>query len=47
VMPTWTALSHIAMLCNRAEFKVGQDAVPVLKRLELLLLLLLLLLCYF
>ncbi|GAB1598693.1 sodium/potassium-transporting ATPase subunit alpha-B-like [Argonauta hians] len=28
----WTALSRIAMLCNRAEFKAGQDNVPVLKR---------------
>nr|AEH68836.1 putative Na+/K+-ATPase alpha subunit [Pareledone sp. GG-2011] len=28
----WNALSRIAMLCNRAEFKAGQDGVPVLKR---------------
>lgn len=28
----WIALSRIAMLCNRAEFKAGQDNVPVLKR---------------
>jgi sodium/potassium-transporting ATPase subunit alpha len=30
--PTWMALARIAMLCNRAEFKTGQDGVPVLKR---------------
>lgn len=30
--PTWMSLSRIAMLCNRAEFKVGQQNVPVLKR---------------
>jgi len=30
--PTWMALSRIAMLCNRAEFKSGQENVPVLKR---------------
>jgi len=30
--PTWTALARCAMLCNRAEFKPGQDATPVLKR---------------
>ena len=30
--PTWMALARIAMLCNRAEFKSGQDGVPVLKR---------------
>jgi len=29
---TWQALSNIAMLCNRAEFKGGQDNVPILKR---------------
>lgn len=29
---TWDALSRIAGLCNRAEFKVGQESVPVLKR---------------
>nr|AEH68839.1 putative Na+/K+-ATPase alpha subunit [Bathypolypus bairdii] len=28
----WNALSRVAMLCNRAEFKAGQDGVPVLKR---------------
>jgi len=30
--PTWMALARVAMLCNRAEFKQGQDTVPVLKR---------------
>jgi len=30
--PTWMALARISMLCNRAEFKQGQDAFPVLKR---------------
>jgi len=30
--PTWMALARVAMLCNRAEFKVGQEGVPVLKR---------------
>nr|AUG84438.1 NaKATPase [Platynereis dumerilii] len=30
--PTWRSLARIAMLCNRAEFKVGQENVPVLKR---------------
>ena len=30
--PTWMALARIAMLCNRAEFKSGQEGVPVLKR---------------
>jgi len=30
--PTWMSLARIAMLCNRAEFKVGQEEVPVLKR---------------
>ena len=29
---TWSALSRIAGLCNRAEFRTGQDNVPVLKR---------------
>lgn len=29
---TWMNLARIAMLCNRAEFKVGQEGVPVLKR---------------
>ncbi|KAK3598325.1 hypothetical protein CHS0354_015336 [Potamilus streckersoni] len=30
--PTWIALARISMLCNRAEFKTGQEEVPVLKR---------------
>uniref|UniRef100_A0A095AFH4 Na(+)/K(+)-exchanging ATPase n=1 Tax=Schistosoma haematobium TaxID=6185 RepID=A0A095AFH4_SCHHA len=30
--PTWTALARIAMLCNRAEFKTGEENKPVLKR---------------
>lgn len=30
--PTWIALSRVAMLCNRAEFKGNQDNVPILKR---------------
>ena len=30
--PTWMSLARVAMLCNRAEFKVGQENVPVLKR---------------
>jgi len=30
--PTWMALARVAMLCNRAEFKQGQESVPVLKR---------------
>jgi sodium/potassium-transporting ATPase subunit alpha len=30
--PSWLALSRCSMLCNRAEFKVDQDDVPVLKR---------------
>ena len=29
---TWYALSRVAILCNRAEFKAGQDEVPVMKR---------------
>ncbi|ESN98833.1 hypothetical protein HELRODRAFT_94925, partial [Helobdella robusta] len=29
---TWVALARVAMLCNRAEFKQGQDQIPVLKR---------------
>ena len=29
---TWDALATVAGLCNRAEFKTGQDGVPVLKR---------------
>lgn len=30
--PTWLTLARCAMLCNRAEFKVNQQDVPVLKR---------------
>ena len=30
--PTWLALSRIAMLCNRAEFKQGEEHKPVLRR---------------
>ncbi|MGH0118616.1 UNVERIFIED_CONTAM: hypothetical protein FKN15_047596 [Acipenser sinensis] len=30
--PTWTALSRIAGLCNRAVFKAGQENFPILKR---------------
>ncbi|PIO27201.1 hypothetical protein AB205_0026880, partial [Aquarana catesbeiana] len=30
--PTWTALSRIAGLCNRAVFKVGQEKTPISKR---------------
>lgn len=29
---TWVHLSRICMLCNRAEFKKGQETVPILKR---------------
>ena len=29
---TWMNLARVAMLCNRAEFKVAQEGVPVLKR---------------
>merc|ERR1711937_977476 len=29
---SWPALSRIACLCNRAQFKTGQSGVPVLKR---------------
>jgi len=29
---TWVALSRVAMLCNRAEFKKGQENLPILKR---------------
>ncbi|XP_061777127.1 sodium/potassium-transporting ATPase subunit alpha-2-like [Nerophis ophidion] len=29
---TWLALSRVAGLCNRAEFKAGQDKVAILKR---------------
>merc|ERR1712165_486831 len=28
----WKALSRVAALCNRAEFKPGQDSIPILKR---------------
>ena len=28
----WPALRRVAALCNRAEFRPGQDAVPILKR---------------
>ena len=28
----WTMLRRVAALCNRAEFKVGQESVPILKR---------------
>ncbi|QQP54487.1 Sodium/potassium-transporting ATPase subunit alpha, partial [Caligus rogercresseyi] len=30
--PGWKKLFRIAALCNRAEFKSGQDGVPILKR---------------
>jgi len=30
--PGWLALSKIARLCNRAEFKTGQEGTPILKR---------------
>ena len=30
--PTWRALARIAMLCNRAEFKQGEESKPVLRR---------------
>jgi len=29
---TWMALARVAMLCNRAEFKQGQERIPVCKR---------------
>ena len=29
----WKALSRAARLCSRAEFKSGQEKVPILKRL--------------
>ena len=29
---TWMALARVAMLCNRAEFKQGQEHLPVIKR---------------
>merc|ERR1712165_676202 len=28
----WKVLERVAMLCNRSEFKPGQDSVPILKR---------------
>jgi sodium/potassium-transporting ATPase subunit alpha len=30
--PGWKTLSRVAALCNRAEFKPGQDSIPILKR---------------
>lgn len=30
--PTWIALSRVATLCNRAEFKGGQEGLPILRR---------------
>ena len=30
--PGWKALFRVASLCNRAEFKQGQESIPVLKR---------------
>ncbi|KAM4702612.1 potassium-transporting ATPase alpha chain 2 [Rhinophrynus dorsalis] len=32
VSETWTALCKIVSLCNRAEFKAGQEDVPVMKK---------------
>ncbi|KAJ8409816.1 hypothetical protein AAFF_G00218750 [Aldrovandia affinis] len=29
---TWSGLSRVAALCNRAEFKAGQENTPILKR---------------
>uniref|UniRef100_A0A8B9KUA6 Sodium/potassium-transporting ATPase subunit alpha n=1 Tax=Astyanax mexicanus TaxID=7994 RepID=A0A8B9KUA6_ASTMX len=29
---TWVSLARVASLCNRAVFKAGQDALPILKR---------------
>ncbi|XP_012578634.1 PREDICTED: potassium-transporting ATPase alpha chain 2 isoform X1 [Condylura cristata] len=29
---TWTSLSKIITLCNRAEFKSGQESVPIMKK---------------
>lgn len=29
---TWVSLARVAALCNRAAFKAGQDALPILKR---------------
>jgi len=28
----WQALSRVAMLCNRATFKNGQEGLPIMKR---------------
>merc|ERR1711962_1457023 len=33
--PGWKALERVACLCNRAEFKGGQDNIGILKRAEL------------
>ena len=30
--PGWRSLSRVAALCNRAEFKPGQENIPILKR---------------
>merc|ERR1711899_481208 len=30
--PTWESLERVACLCNRAEFKGGQNEIPILKR---------------
>ncbi|XP_063151881.1 sodium/potassium-transporting ATPase subunit alpha-2-like isoform X2 [Candoia aspera] len=30
--PTWTALAHIAGLCNRANFKADQEHLPIAKK---------------
>jgi len=30
--PGFKALARIASLCNRAEFKIGQEGVPILKK---------------
>lgn len=32
VRSTWTTLARCATLCNRAEFKTGQESVPILRR---------------
>ena len=29
---TWVSLARVAALCNRAQFKAGQDQLPILKR---------------
>lgn len=29
---TWLSLARVAGLCNRAQFKAGQDPLPILKR---------------